>query len=66
LADDWNYLFFSITFYIGGGEDNFVFVLDLSFNMEQAVELENLGFELGPVSIEEIGLLSLEGYALAG
>jgi hypothetical protein len=34
--------------------------------MEQAVELENLGFELGPVSIEEIGLLSLEGYASVG
>jgi hypothetical protein len=66
LADNWNYPFFSITFHIGRGEDNFVFVLDLSFDMEQAVELENPGFELGPVSIEEIGLLSLEGYASAG
>jgi hypothetical protein len=34
--------------------------------MEEAVELENLGFELGPISIEEIGLLSLEGHASAG
>jgi hypothetical protein len=34
--------------------------------MEEAVELEDLSFELGPLSIEEIGLLSLKGYALAG
>jgi hypothetical protein len=66
LADDWKYLFFSVTFYIGGGEDNFVFILDLSFNIEEAVELEDLGFKLGPLSIEEIGLLSLEGHASAG
>jgi hypothetical protein len=33
--------------------------------MEEAVELENLGFELGPISIEEIGLLSLKGHASA-
>jgi hypothetical protein len=65
LADDWNYPFFSVTFHIGGGEDNFVFILDLSFDMEQAVELENPGFELRPVSIEEIRLLSLEGHASA-
>jgi hypothetical protein len=66
LTDDRNYLFFSVTFHVGGGEDNFVFVLDLSFDMEEAVELEDLGFELGPISIEEIGLLSLEGHASAG
>jgi hypothetical protein len=66
LADDWKYLFFSVTFYIGGGEDNFVFILDLSFDMEEAVKLEDLGFELGPFSIEEIGFLGLEGYALTG
>jgi hypothetical protein len=34
--------------------------------MEEAVKLEDLGFELGPLSIEEIGLLSLKGYASAG
>jgi hypothetical protein len=33
--------------------------------MEEAVELENLGFELGPFSIEEIRLLSLKGYTSA-
>jgi hypothetical protein len=34
--------------------------------MEEAVELEDPGFKLGPLSIEEIGLLSLKGYASAG
>jgi hypothetical protein len=52
LTDDWNYPFFSVTFYVGRGKDNFVFVLDLSFDIEEAVELEDLGFELGPLSIE--------------
>jgi hypothetical protein len=33
--------------------------------MEEAVKLEDLGFELRPLSIEEIGLLSLEGHASA-
>jgi hypothetical protein len=34
--------------------------------MEEAVKLEDLGFKLGPLSIEEIGFLGLKGYALTG
>jgi hypothetical protein len=60
LSDNWDYLFLGVAFYVGRGEYDFVRVVYLvSFDMKQAVELEDLGFELGAFSIEEVRLLNL-------
>jgi hypothetical protein len=61
LSDDWNYLFLSVAFYVRRGEYDLVRVVYLvSLDMEQAVELEDLGFELGAFSVEEVRFLNLD------
>jgi hypothetical protein len=67
LSDDWDYLFLSVAFYVGGGEYDFVRVIYLvSFNIKQAVKLKDLGFKLGAFSIEEVRLLNLDCVSSVG
>jgi hypothetical protein len=67
LSDNWDYLFLGVAFYVGGGEYDFVRVVYLvSFDMKQAVKLEDLGFELGAFSIEEVRLLNLDCVSSVG
>jgi hypothetical protein len=67
LSDDWDYLFLGVAFYVSGGEYDLVRVVHLvSFDMKQAVELEDLGFELGAFSIEEVRFLNLDCVSSVG
>jgi hypothetical protein len=60
LSDDRDYLFLGVAFYVSRGEYNLVRVVYLiSFNMKQAVKLEDLGFKLGAFSVEEVRFLNL-------
>jgi hypothetical protein len=61
LSDNGDYLFLGVAFYVSGGEYNLVGVVYLvSLNMKQAVELEDLGFELGAFSVEEVRFLNFD------
>jgi hypothetical protein len=67
LSDDWDYLFLGVAFHVSGGEYDLVRVVYLvSFDMKQAVELEDLGFELGAFSIEEVRFLNLDCVSFMG
>jgi hypothetical protein len=62
-----NYIFLSVSFYVSGGEYDFIRVVYLvSFDIKQAVKLENLGFELGAFSIEEVRFLNLDSVSSIG
>jgi hypothetical protein len=59
-SDDYNYLFLGVAFYVSRGEYDFIRVVYLiSFDIKQAVKLEDLGFELSAFSIEEVRFLNL-------
>jgi hypothetical protein len=67
LSDNWDYSFLGVAFYVSGGEYNLVRVVYLvSFDMKQAVELKNSGFELGAFSIEEVRLLNFDSVFSVG
>jgi hypothetical protein len=67
LSNDWDYLFLSVAFHVSRGEYNLVRVVYLvSFDMKQAVELEDLGFELGAFFIEEVRFLNLDCVSSVG
>jgi hypothetical protein len=66
-SDDWNNPFLGVAFHVGRSEYDLVGVFHLvSFDMEQAIELEDPGFKLGTFSIEEVRFLNLNCVSSTG